>query len=110
MDPPAGIKVTLLPFQQESLYWMKEQEKGQWKGGMLAVSAIIVGLANDRADINMSYFLGRDGVRPAAYKYISVQLSFIRRMGKTIQMIALLASDAGVKPNLVVACVISSPR
>ncbi|KZT74470.1 hypothetical protein DAEQUDRAFT_660154 [Daedalea quercina L-15889] len=64
LDPPAGIKVTLLPFQQESLYWMKEQEKGPWKGGMLADE------------------MG---------------------MGKTIQMIALLASDAGIKPNLVVA-------
>ena len=39
LDPPASLKVTLLPFQQESLYWMKEQEKGPWKGGMLAVSA-----------------------------------------------------------------------
>ncbi|KAH9938679.1 SNF2 family N-terminal domain-containing protein [Fomitopsis serialis] len=62
--PPAGIKVTLLPFQEESLYWMREQEKGEWKGGMLADE------------------MG---------------------MGKTIQMIALLASDAGVKPNLVIA-------
>ena len=36
-DPPAGLKVTLLPFQQESLFWMRKQEKGVWKGGMLAV-------------------------------------------------------------------------
>ena len=33
---PEGLKVTLLPFQQESLYWMREQEKGEWKGGCLA--------------------------------------------------------------------------
>jgi hypothetical protein len=29
--------VTLLPFQQESLYWMRKQEDGVWNGGMLAV-------------------------------------------------------------------------
>ncbi|KAJ3903907.1 SNF2 family N-terminal domain-containing protein [Lentinula edodes] len=33
---PAGIKLTLLPFQRESLHWMKKQEEGPWKGGMLA--------------------------------------------------------------------------
>ncbi|KAJ3811277.1 SNF2 family N-terminal domain-containing protein [Lentinula aff. lateritia] len=33
---PAGIKLTLLPFQRESLHWMKKQEQGPWKGGMLA--------------------------------------------------------------------------
>ncbi|KZO94925.1 hypothetical protein CALVIDRAFT_483676 [Calocera viscosa TUFC12733] len=33
---PASLKVTLLPFQQESLYWMRRQEEGMWKGGMLA--------------------------------------------------------------------------
>ena len=42
LDPPASLKVTLLPFQQESLYWMKEQEKGPWKGGMLAVSVCLL--------------------------------------------------------------------
>lgn len=36
MPAPAGLKLSLLPFQRESLYWMKEQEKGVWKGGMLA--------------------------------------------------------------------------
>jgi DNA repair protein RAD16 len=25
-----------LPFQKESLYWMRKQEEGPWKGGMLA--------------------------------------------------------------------------
>ncbi|CAE6516136.1 unnamed protein product [Rhizoctonia solani] len=33
---PEGLKVTLLPFQQESLYWMRKQEQGPWSGGMLA--------------------------------------------------------------------------
>ncbi|TIA73996.1 hypothetical protein E3P92_01431 [Wallemia ichthyophaga] len=36
LPSPPGLKLKLLPFQQESLYWMKEQEKGPWKGGMLA--------------------------------------------------------------------------
>ncbi|KAG1739931.1 SNF2 family N-terminal domain-containing protein [Suillus paluster] len=35
-DQPAGLKVTLLPFQQESLFWMRKQENGPWHGGMLA--------------------------------------------------------------------------
>ncbi|KIJ32343.1 hypothetical protein M422DRAFT_184579, partial [Sphaerobolus stellatus SS14] len=35
---PAGLKLSLLPFQLESLYWMKKQEKSVWAGGMLAVS------------------------------------------------------------------------
>ncbi|KIP05822.1 hypothetical protein PHLGIDRAFT_91672 [Phlebiopsis gigantea 11061_1 CR5-6] len=60
---PPDLKVTLLPFQQESLHWFKEQEQTVWRGGMLAHD----------------------------------------RMGKTIQMIALLVSDGGAKPNLVVA-------
>ncbi|PSS31981.1 hypothetical protein PHLCEN_2v2223 [Hermanssonia centrifuga] len=63
-EQPARLKATLLPFQQESLSWMKQQEKGIWKGGMLADE------------------MG---------------------MGKTIQMIALLLSDHGAKPNLVIA-------
>lgn len=33
---PANLKLTLLPFQCESLYWMRKQEKGIWHGGMLA--------------------------------------------------------------------------
>lgn len=36
MEAHPSLKLTLLPFQKESLYWMKEQEKGIWKGGMLA--------------------------------------------------------------------------
>ncbi|KAG2147944.1 SNF2 family N-terminal domain-containing protein [Suillus clintonianus] len=35
-EQPAGLKVTLLPFQRESLSWMRKQEKGLWHGGMLA--------------------------------------------------------------------------
>ncbi|KAK0490486.1 SNF2 family N-terminal domain-containing protein [Armillaria novae-zelandiae] len=35
-DQPADIKLTLLPFQREGLYWMKQQEQGVWHGGMLA--------------------------------------------------------------------------
>jgi len=35
---PTDLKVTLLPFQLESLFWMRKQEKGVWHGGILAVS------------------------------------------------------------------------
>ncbi|KAG1888839.1 SNF2 family N-terminal domain-containing protein [Suillus subluteus] len=35
-EQPAGLKVTLLPFQRESLFWMHKQEQGIWNGGMLA--------------------------------------------------------------------------
>ncbi|EJD00844.1 uncharacterized protein FOMMEDRAFT_90593 [Fomitiporia mediterranea MF3/22] len=62
-DQPEELKIDLLPFQLESLYWMREQEKGEWHGGMLADE------------------MG---------------------MGKTIQTLALLATD-GKKPNLIVA-------
>ena len=34
---PPSLKVKLLPFQQEALFWMRNQEKySEWKGGMLA--------------------------------------------------------------------------
>ncbi|KAG8902401.1 DNA repair protein rad16 [Tulasnella sp. 403] len=33
---PPGLKATLLPFQQESLFWMRKQEQSLWKGGCLA--------------------------------------------------------------------------
>lgn len=36
MEAHPSLKLTLLPFQKESLFWMKEQEKGPWSGGMLA--------------------------------------------------------------------------
>ncbi|KAF9224410.1 hypothetical protein BS17DRAFT_703380 [Gyrodon lividus] len=35
-EQPIGLKVTLLPFQQESLSWMRKQENGVWHGGLLA--------------------------------------------------------------------------
>ncbi|KAI0662868.1 SNF2 family N-terminal domain-containing protein [Cubamyces menziesii] len=63
-EQPSNLKVRLLPFQLESLYWMKQQEKGVWSGGMLADE------------------MG---------------------MGKTIQMISLMVSDYGARPNLVIA-------
>ena len=37
-EQPEELKIDLLPFQLESLHWMREQEKGEWHGGMLAVS------------------------------------------------------------------------
>lgn len=36
-EQPSALKVTLLPFQQESLFWMRKQEFGQYAGGLLAV-------------------------------------------------------------------------
>ncbi|GMK57208.1 hypothetical protein CspeluHIS016_0400420 [Cutaneotrichosporon spelunceum] len=36
MEADPSLKLTLLPFQKESLYWMKKQEEGVWRGGMLA--------------------------------------------------------------------------
>ena len=39
-EQPDELKIDLLPFQLESLYWMREQEKGEWHGGMLAVSDV----------------------------------------------------------------------
>ena len=39
-EQPKGLKVTLLPFQQESLSWMRKQEQSDWSGGMLAVSTL----------------------------------------------------------------------
>ncbi|KAG8898718.1 DNA repair protein rad16, partial [Tulasnella sp. 417] len=35
-EQPKDLKANLLPFQQESLFWMRKQEKGIWKGGCLA--------------------------------------------------------------------------
>ena len=35
--PPSRLKATLLPFQLESLHWMREQERSIWCGGLLAV-------------------------------------------------------------------------
>jgi DNA repair protein RAD16 len=38
---PENLKLTLLPFQKESLTWMHKQEKGIWHGGILAVCIVI---------------------------------------------------------------------
>ncbi|KAI0276155.1 SNF2 family N-terminal domain-containing protein [Russula aff. rugulosa BPL654] len=35
-EQPSRLRATLLPFQQESLYWMRNQEFGQYAGGLLA--------------------------------------------------------------------------
>lgn len=35
-EQPANLKAVLLPFQRESLHWMRKQEKTEWKGGILA--------------------------------------------------------------------------
>ncbi|TFY51899.1 hypothetical protein EVG20_g10787 [Dentipellis fragilis] len=35
-EQPSRLKVTLLPFQQESLYWLRKQELGPNGGGLLA--------------------------------------------------------------------------
>ncbi|KAH7108156.1 SNF2 family N-terminal domain-containing protein [Auriculariales sp. MPI-PUGE-AT-0066] len=35
-EQPPELKISLLPFQLESLDWMRQQEEGVWKGGMLA--------------------------------------------------------------------------
>lgn len=45
-EQPAGLKVTLLPFQRESLFWMRKQEGGIWKGGLLAVCLFSIGIAS----------------------------------------------------------------
>jgi DNA repair protein RAD16 len=37
---PKNLKVTLLPFQQESLFWLRKQEASVWKGGLLAVGSV----------------------------------------------------------------------
>ena len=41
-EQPDNLKVKLLPFQQESLYWMREQERSVWSGGLLAVSSYTI--------------------------------------------------------------------
>ena len=40
-EQPDELKIHLLPFQLESLYWMRQQEKGEWHCGMLAVSCVL---------------------------------------------------------------------
>lgn len=49
---PAGLKVALLPFQQESLWWMQKQEKSIWHGGMLAVSVFFIVILQGAEDFD----------------------------------------------------------
>ncbi|TRM66530.1 SNF2 family N-terminal domain-containing protein [Schizophyllum amplum] len=35
-EQPSRLKLALLPFQRESVAWMRKQEQGEWAGGMLA--------------------------------------------------------------------------
>ena len=42
---PSGIAMKLLPFQLEGLYWMKQQEKGPWKGGMRQSTHLLLGVS-----------------------------------------------------------------
>ncbi|PPR03377.1 hypothetical protein CVT24_012502 [Panaeolus cyanescens] len=96
-EQPANLKVTLLPFQQESLFWMREQEKTVWAGGMLAV-----GIFHSSLTCSHSYvFRTRWGAENHA-TLLAFKLTKYYRMGKTIQIISLLVSD-GTKPNLVIA-------
>jgi DNA repair protein RAD16 len=44
-EQPSGLRVTLLPFQHESLFWMRKQEFEQYAGGLLAVSLDLLGIA-----------------------------------------------------------------
>ncbi|KAJ7179601.1 P-loop containing nucleoside triphosphate hydrolase protein [Mycena filopes] len=52
-DQPANLKLTLLPFQRESLFWMKKQEAGIWNGGMLATIQIIALFVSDAVKPNL---------------------------------------------------------
>ncbi|KAG6896857.1 hypothetical protein C0992_005604 [Termitomyces sp. T32_za158] len=59
-EQPENLKLTLLPFQLESLFWMRQQEQSIWHGGMLAdemgmgkTIQIISLLVSDRAAPNL---------------------------------------------------------
>jgi DNA repair protein RAD16 len=39
---PTNLRVKLLPFQLEGLCWMRKQEKGVWRGGVLAVRILLL--------------------------------------------------------------------
>ena len=73
-----------------------------WNGGMLAVCTSRF----THVEITNSVHAGRDGVRRRFREPMKVAtlISYLR-MGKTIQMISLLLSDKGAKPNLVIAYV-----
>lgn len=55
--PPPGLKLQLLPFQKESLDWMKKQELGVWKGGMLAGQSSTLHRAQPRAELTSLIFV-----------------------------------------------------
>ena len=80
-EQPKNLRVTLLPFQQEGLHWMKKQECGAWSGGILAVSVFVTIMRCASLPLRLKDEMG---------------------MGKTIQMISLLVSDQE-RPNLVIA-------
>ena len=98
-EQPANLKLTLLPFQQESLFWMRNQEKSLWHGGMLAVRHLVL---TKTFLLIFFFWAGRDGVYIISLKLRLYSDSFDFRMGKTIQIIALFVSD-DTKPNLVIA-------
>lgn len=103
---PSNLKITLLPFQLESLFWMKMQEKGVWRGGILAVKIIYTPLLYKNLTL---IYPGRDGVcHFSTQTHVSIcQCRFACRMGKTIQIISLFVSDVQ-RPNLVIAHVFPS--
>ena len=82
MEAHPSLKLTLLPFQKESLYWMKKQEEGPWKGGMLADE-----MGMGKTWVDLFSIGGRSRFR--------------------IQTIALLLSEPRRKPSLVAAPVVA---
>ncbi|KAI6128572.1 hypothetical protein EV401DRAFT_1885173 [Pisolithus croceorrhizus] len=51
---PAGLRVTLLRFQQESLSWMRQQEESIWKGGILWCRNHVHGMGHTIQMISLS--------------------------------------------------------
>ena len=98
-EQPENMKVTLLPFQRESLYWMRKQENGVWSGGMLAVRFQSLSFNS----YNILPFAVQDEMGCVLSNLSSTSITdLVNRMGKTIQMISLFVTD-GAGPNLVVA-------
>jgi DNA repair protein RAD16 len=97
-EQPSRLRATLLPFQKESLYWMRKQEFGPYAGGLLAVSILqrVVMFSSDGA------YRTKWGMWTRTANIAAFDLAY--SMGKTIQMIALMVSDES-RPNLVIACV-----
>jgi len=97
---PTNLKLKLLPFQLESLFWMKKQEQGVWRGGMLAVRIehLVV-----FSGVNFLALRTKWGMI-LLFSSRHADSDLLQSMGKTIQIISLFVSDS-LKPNLVVACV-----